>query len=133
MINHINENYRRHIITIEDPIEYVHEHKKSIIEQKEVGRDVPNYETALAGAMRQAPHVILFGEMRVRREVEMALTLAETGHLVFSTMHTRSAAQTISRIVDIFSESEKDQVRIQLADALAAVFSQRLLRNMSGS
>ncbi|MCH8519099.1 Flp pilus assembly complex ATPase component TadA, partial [Candidatus Gracilibacteria bacterium] len=74
-----------------------------------------------------------FGEMRVRREVEMALTLAETGHLVFSTMHTRSAAQTISRIVDIFNESEKEQVRIQLADALAAVFSQRLLRNMSGS
>ena len=81
--------------------------------------------------MRQAPHVILFGEMRVRREVEMALTLAETGHLVFSTMHTRSAAQTISRIVDIFNESEKDQVRMQLADALSAVFSQRLLSNIS--
>ncbi len=133
MINYINENYRRHIITIEDPIEYVHEHKKSIIEQKEVGRDVPNYETALAGAMRQAPHVILFGEMRVRKEVEMALTLAETGHLVFSTMHTRSAAQTISRIVDIFNESEKDQVRMQLSDALAGVFSQRLLKHIDGT
>ena len=133
MINYINENYRKHIITIEDPIEYVHHHKKSIIEQKEIGRDVPNYEIALAGAMRQAPHVILFGEMRVRREVEMALTLAETWHLVFSTMHTRSAAQTISRIVDIFNESEKDQVRMQLADALAAVFSQRLLKNISGT
>lgn len=133
MIDYINTNTRRHIITIEDPIEYVHEHKKSIIEQKEVGRDVPNYETALAGAMRQAPHVILFGEMRVRREVEMALTLAETGHLVFSTMHTRSAAQTVSRIIDIFNESEKDQVRMQLADALAAVFSQRLLKHIDGT
>jgi len=133
MINFINENYRKHIITIEDPIEYVHKHKKSIIEQKEVGRDVPNYETALSGAMRQAPHVILFGEMRVRREVEMALTLAETGHLVFSTMHTRSAAQTISRIVDIFNETEKDQIRMQLADALAWVFSQRLLKHIDGT
>ena len=133
MINHINENYRRHIITIEDPVEYVHCHKKSIIEQKEVGRDVPDYQTALAWAMRQAPHVILFGEMRVRREVEMALTLAETWHLVFSTMHTRSAAQTISRIVDIFNESEKEQVRMQVADALAAVFSQRLLKNIQGN
>ena len=133
MINYINQNYRRHIITIEDPIEYVHTHKKSIIEQKEVGRDVPDYQTALAWAMRQAPHVILFWEMRVRREVEMALTLAETWHLVFSTMHTRSAAQTISRIVDIFNESEKEQVRMQLADALAAVFSQRLLKNVHGN
>lgn len=102
MINYINENYKKHIITIEDPVEYMHEHKKSIIEQKEVGRDVPDYETALIGAMRQAPQVILFGEMRSRKEVEIALTLAETGHLVLSTMHTRSAAQTISRIVDIF-------------------------------
>ena len=133
MINYINENYRRHIITIEDPVEYIHVHKKSIIEQKEVGRDVPNYETALAWAMRQAPHVILFWEMRVRREVEMALTLAETWHLVLSTMHTRSAAQTISRIVDIFGASEKAQVRLQLADALVAVFSQRLLKNIWGN
>jgi len=132
MINHINENYRRHVITIEDPIEYVHEHKMSIIEQKEVGRDVPDYQVALSWAMRQAPHVILFWEMRVRKEVEMALTLAETWHLVFSTMHTRSAAQTISRIVDIFNDSERDQVRIQLSDALAWIFSQRLLRNANG-
>ena len=133
MINFINENYKKHIITIEDPIEYMHEHKQSIIEQKEVGRDVPNYKTALLWAMRQAPQVILFGEMRSREEVEMALTLAETGHLVFSTMHTRSAAQTISRIVDIFWEGEKDQVRMQLSDALAAVFSQRLLTLADGT
>lgn len=133
MINFINENYKKHIITIEDPIEYIHEHKKSIIEQKEVWRDVPDYETALIGAMRQAPQVILFWEMRNRREVEMALTLAETGHLVFSTLHTRSAAQTISRVIDIFSEGEKEQVRMQLSDALVAVFSQRLLKKVDGT
>ncbi len=133
MINFINTNYKKHIITIEDPIEYVHKHKKSIVEQKEVGKDVPNYETALIGAMRQAPQVILFGEMRSKQEVEMALTLAETGHLVFSTLHTRSAAQTISRIIDIFSEGEKDQVRMQLSDALVAVFSQRLLTKIDGT
>lgn len=133
MINFINNNYTKHIITIEDPIEYIHQHNKSIIEQKEVGRDVPDYKTALMGAMRQAPQVILFGEMRTKTEVEMALTLAETGHLVFSTMHTRSAAQTVSRIVDIFSESEKEQVRMQLADALAAIFSQRLLTLADGT
>lgn len=133
MINYINENYKKHIITIEDPIEYVHKHKKSIIEQKEVGKDVPDYETALIGAMRQAPQIILFWEMRSKKEVEMALTLAETGHLVFSTLHTRSASQTISRIIDIFSDSEKDQVRMQLSDALVAVFSQRLLKKIDGT
>ncbi len=133
MINFINENYKKHIITIEDPIEYIHKHKKSIIEQKEVWRDVPDYETALIWAMRQAPQVILFWEMRNRREVEMALTLAETGHLVFSTLHTRSASQTISRIIDIFSEGEKEQVRMQLSDALVAVFSQRLLKKVDGT
>ncbi len=133
MINFINENYKKHIITIEDPIEYIHAHKKSIIEQKEVWRDVPDYETALIGAMRQAPQVILFWEMRNRKEVEMALTLAETWHLVFSTLHTRSASQTISRIIDIFSEWEKEQVRMQLSDALVAVFSQRLLKKIDGT
>lgn len=133
MINHINENYSKHIITIEDPIEYIHAHKKSIVEQKEVWRDVPDYETALVGAMRQAPQVILFWEMRSKKEVEMALTLAETWHLVFSTLHTRSAAQTISRVIDIFSDSEKEQVRMQLSDALVAVFSQRLLKMTDGT
>ena len=133
MINFINEHYAKHIITIEDPIEYVHVHKKSIVEQKEVGKDVPDYETALIGAMRQAPQIILFWEMRNKKEVEMALTLAETGHLVFSTLHTRSAAQTISRVIDIFSDSEKEQVRMQLSDALVAVFSQRLLKMVDGT
>lgn len=133
MINHINQNYKKHIITIEDPVEYLHKHKKSIIEQKEIGRDVPDYTTALIGAMRQNPQVILFGEMRNRQEMEMALTLAETGHLVLSTLHTRSASQTISRIIDTFQETERAQIRLQLADALVAVFSQRLLVRQDGT
>lgn len=133
MINYVNENYNKHIITIEDPIEYLHKHKKSVMEQKEIGRDVPDYATALIGAMRQNPQVILFGEMRNRLEIENALTLAETGHLVLSTLHTRSAAQTISRIIDTFQETEREQVRLQLADSLIAVFSQRLLVLQDGT
>lgn len=133
MINYINQNYRKHIITIEDPVEYLHKHKKSIIEQKEIGKDVPDYTTALIWAMRQNPQVILFGEMRNRKEIEMALTLAETGHLVFSTLHTRSAAQTISRIIDTFQDTERAQIRLQLADALVAIFSQRLLVLQDGT
>ncbi len=133
MVDYINENYRRHIITIEDPVEYLHPHKKSIVDQKEVGKDIPDYTTALIGAMRQNPQVILFWEMRNREEIEMALTLAETWHLVFSTLHTRSAGQTISRIIDTFQESEREQVRLQLADAMVAIFSQRLLVMQDGS
>nr|MDD3720768.1 PilT/PilU family type 4a pilus ATPase [Candidatus Gracilibacteria bacterium] len=133
MINHINENLNRHIITIEDPIEYVHEHKRSIIEQKEIGKDVPSYASALMGAMRQNPHVILFGEMRTREEIEMGLTLAETGHLVFSSLHTRNAYQTITRIIDSFDGPEQTQIRLQLAESLVAVFSQRLLKKTDGT
>ena len=133
MINEINTNYSKHIITIEDPIEYIHPHKKSIVEQKEIGRDVPNYNTALIGAMRQNPQVILFGEMRDREEIEMALKLAETGHLVFSTLHTRSAHQTISRIIDSFPAAQQNQIRLQLADSVVGVFSQRLLKKGDGS
>ncbi|MFA6090302.1 MAG: PilT/PilU family type 4a pilus ATPase [Candidatus Gracilibacteria bacterium] len=133
MINEINTNYAKHIITIEDPIEYIHGHKKSIMEQKEIGRDVPDYNTALIGAMRQNPQVILFGEMRDMHEIEMALKLAETGHLVFSTLHTRSAYQTISRIIDAFPSGQQNQIRLQLADTLVAVFSQRLLKKSDGT
>lgn len=128
MIDYINTNYEKHIITIEDPIEYVHSHKKSIIEHKEVWRDVPNYNIALKWAMRQNPQVILFGEMRDREEIEMALTLAETGHIVFSTLHTKSASQTISRIIDSFPADNQNQIRLWLADSLVAIFSQRLLK-----
>lgn len=128
MIDYINTNYSRHIITIEDPIEYVHKHKKSIIEHKEVWKDVPNYEIALMWTMRQNPQVIMFWEMRSKDEMEIALRLAETGHVVFSTLHTRSAYQTITRILDSFNWDDKSQIRLQLADALIAVFSQRLLK-----
>lgn len=133
MINEINANQAKHIITIEDPIEYVHPHKASIVEQKEIGKDVPDYNTALIWAMRQNPQVILFWEMRNTEEIEMALTLAETWHLVFSTLHTRSAYQTISRIIDSFPAAQQNQVRLQLADTLAWVFSQRLLRKSDWS
>ncbi len=128
MINHINENYNRHIITIEDPIEYIHQHKRSIIEQKEIWRDVLNYSSALMWAMRQNPQVILFWEMRTKEEIEMWLTLAETGHLVFSSLHTRNAYQSITRIIDSFSWPEQTQIRLQLAESLVAIFSQRLLK-----
>ena len=133
MINYINENYKKHIITIEDPIEYVHTSKKSIIEHKEIWKDVPDYKTALMWAMRQAPNVIFFWEMRTREEMEMALTLSETWHLVLSTLHTRWAYQTITRIMDSFDWPAKNQVRMQLADALVAVFSQRLLKSRDGT
>lgn len=133
MIDYINSNYKKHIITIEDPIEYVHTHKKSIIEHKEIWRDVPDYNTALIWAMRQNPQVIMFWEMRNRNEMEMALRLAETWHVVFSTLHTRSAYQTITRILDSFSWEDKNQIRMQLADSLIAVFSQRLLSSQDGT
>ncbi len=133
MINEINTHQAKHIITIEDPIEYIHPHKKSIVEQKEIGRDVPDYGTALIGAMRQNPQVILFWEMRNTLEIEMALKLAETGHLVFSTLHTRSAYQTVSRVIDAFPAEQQNQVRLQLADTLIGVFSQRLLKKADGS
>jgi len=130
MIDYINENYNKHIITIEDPIEYIHKHKKSIIEHKEVWRDVPNYETALLWAMRQNPQVIMFWEMRTKAQMEMALTLSETWHIVFTTLHTRWAYQTITRILDSFTWPEKNQVQMQLADSLVAIFSQRLLKTI---
>lgn len=133
MINHINQNSNKHIITIEDPVEYLHPHARSIVEQKEIWKDVPDYKTALAWAMRQNPQIILFWEMRTTEEIEMALTLAETWHLVFSTLHTRSAYQTISRIIDSFEAWQQNQVRLQLADSLVAVFSQRLLKASDGS
>ena len=133
MIDFINSNYTKHIITIEDPIEYVHPHKQSIIEHKEIWRDLPDYETWLIWAMRQNPQVILFGEMRNKEEMEMALRLSETGHLVSSTLHTRSAYQTITRILDSFNWEDKNQIRMQLADSLVAVFSQRLLKTQDGT
>ncbi len=132
MIDFINQNYTKHIITIEDPVEYRHPHKKCIVEQKEIGNDVPDYKTALIWAMRQNPQVLLFWEMRSPEEIEMALTLAETGHLVFSTLHTKSATQTISRVIDAFPWERQNQVRLQMAESLVRVFSQRLLKRHDG-
>lgn len=133
MIDYINENYNKHIITIEDPIEYVHPHKMSIIEHKEIWRDLPDFQTWLIWAMRQNPQVIMFWEMRNQTEMEMALRLSETWHVVFSTLHTRSAYQTITRILDSFSWEDKNQIRMQLADSLVAIFSQRLLKTNDGT
>src|SRR5687768_16204156 len=126
MINWINENYDRHIITMEDPIEYYHPHKKSIVVQREVGTDVPNFSEALRRALRQDPDVMLVGEMRDLATISSAITAAETGHLVFGTLHTSGAASTINRIIDAFPTDQQEQVRVQLAGNLIAVLSQAL-------
>jgi twitching motility protein PilT len=126
MINYINENFDRHIITMEDPIEYYHPHKKSIVVQREIGVDVPNFSEALRRALRQDPDVMLVGEMRDLATISSAITAAETGHLVFGTLHTSGAASTINRIVDAFPTDQQEQIRVQLANNLIAVLSQAL-------
>ncbi len=127
MINFINTNLDRHIITIEDPVEYYHSHKKSLVSQREVGIDVPNFAEALRRSLRQDPDVILVGELRDLETIESALRAAETGHLVFGTLHTNSAQGTVTRIVDQFPVDQQEQVRIQLADSLLSVLSQTLI------
>jgi twitching motility protein PilT len=126
MVNYINENFDRHIITIEEPIEYYHPHKKSIINQREVGVDVPSFSEALKRVLRMDPDVILVGELRDLETIEAAVRAAETGHLVFSTVHTTSAAGTITRMIDVFPVSQQEQIRIQLSSNLIAVLSQAL-------
>lgn len=123
----INQNRACHIITLEDPIEYLHRHKKSIVDQREIGIDSKSYAMALRAALRQAPDVILIGEMRDYETISIALTAAETGHLVFSTLHTVGAAKTVDRIVDIFPPGQQQQVRVQLSTVLQAVVSQQLI------
>lgn len=132
MINRINKNRAEHIVTIEDPIEYVYVEEKSLIDQREVGIDTKNFEVALTAALRQDVDVILVGEMRNPETIAAAVTAAETGHLVFSTLHTNDAAQTINRIVDSFPGGQQSQIRVQLASSLIAVFSQRLIPHISG-
>ncbi|MCC7389585.1 MAG: type IV pilus twitching motility protein PilT [Phycisphaerales bacterium] len=127
MLDYININYDRHIITMEDPIEYYHNHKKAIVNQREVGNDVPSFSEALRRALRQDPDVILVGEMRDLETIEAAIRAAETGHLVFATLHTNGAAKTIDRVVDAFPVTQQNQVRVQLSTALIAVLSQQLL------
>lgn len=131
MVNYINENREGHIITIEDPIEYYHEHKRCIVTQREVGTDVPSFAEAIKRALRQDPDVILVGEMRDLETIEAAVTAAETGHLVFGTLHTTGAARTVDRIVDAFPANMKDQIRTQLASSIIAVLSQVLCRRVT--
>ncbi len=127
MINYVNEHYDRHIITVEEPIEYYHPHKQSMVNQRELGSDVPTYEEAIRRALRADPDVIFVGEMRDTETMAAAIRAAETGHLVFSTLHTTGAAGTVNRIVDAFPVAQKDMIRIQLAGSLMAVVSQTLI------
>ena len=132
MINHINENDHAHILTVEDPIEFVHESKKCLINQREVGPHTLSFSNALRSALREDPDVILVGEMRDLETIRLALTGAETGHLVFGTLHTSSAAKTIDRVVDVFPAAEKEMVRSMLSESLRAVISQTLLKTKDG-
>lgn len=127
MIDHINSTRAEHILTIEDPIEFVHTSKRSIIHQRELGQDTRSFNNALRAALREDPDVILVGEMRDLETISLALTAAETGHLVMGTLHTSSASSTVDRIVDVFESSQQQQIRIQLSSSLIAVFSQTLL------
>ncbi len=132
MVNLINQRRAEHIVTIEDPIEYVYQEEKALIDQREIGIDSKSFESALNAAFRQDVDVILVGEMRNKETIGAAVTAAETGHLVFSTLHTNDAAQTISRIVDTFPGSQQDQIRVQLAGSLIGIFSQRLIPRIEG-
>ncbi|ACJ33006.1 Tfp pilus assembly protein, pilus retraction ATPase PilT [Anoxybacillus flavithermus WK1] len=126
MIDYMNKTMRKHIITLEDPIEYVHKHGSCVIDQREVGTDTNNFANGLRAALRQDPDVILVGEMRDLETIQTAITAAETGHLVFGTLHTSSAPATIDRIIDVFQPEQQTQIRIQLATVLVAIISQRL-------
>ncbi|GAA0697755.1 type IV pilus twitching motility protein PilT [Marinobacterium maritimum] len=132
MIDYVNETRSDHILTIEDPIEFVHESKKCLINQREVHRDTLSFSNALRSALREDPDVILVGEMRDLETIRLALTAAETGHLVFGTLHTTSAAKTIDRIIDVFPAAEKDMVRSMLSESLQGVISQTLLKRVKG-
>jgi twitching motility protein PilT len=126
MINFINDNYDRHIITLEDPIEYYHQHKKSLVNQREIGVDVGDFKEGIRRALRMAPDVILVGEMRDLETIHAAIEAAETGHVVFGTLHTNSASATVNRIIDVFPKDQQDQIRTQLSTALIGVLSQTL-------
>lgn len=133
MIDHINQTKNAHVITLEDPIEFLHRHNKSVVTQREIGIDTESYASALRAVLRQTPDVILVGEMRDYETIKTALTAAETGHLVISTLHTVGAANTIDRIIDIFPPNQQQQVRVQLSSVLKAVVSQQLIPTLDGS
>ena len=132
MVNHVNENEYGHVLTIEDPIEFLHESKKCLINQREVGPHTLSFSNALRAALREDPDYILVGEMRDLETIRLALTAAETGHLVFGTLHTSSAAKTMDRIIDVFPAAEKDMVRAMLSESIVAVISQTLLKTKDG-
>jgi len=132
MVDHINQTRYEHILTVEDPIEFVHNSQKSLINQREVHRDTQSFSNALRSALREDPDIILVGEMRDLETIRLALTAAETGHLVFGTLHTTSAAKTIDRIIDVFPSAEKDMIRSMLSESLQAVISQTLLKKVGG-
>ena len=132
MVNHLNESEYGHVLTVEDPIEFVHESKKCLINQREVGPHTLSFANALRSALREDPDYILVGEMRDLETIRLALTAAETGHLVFGTLHTSSAAKTIDRIIDVFPAAEKDMVRAMLSESLVSVISQTLLKTKDG-
>src|SRR5262245_60331451 len=127
MINWLNENYDRHIITLEDPIEYYHTHKKSTVNQREIGVDVPDFKEGIKRALRMDPDIILVGEMRDLETIHAAIEAAETGHVVFGTLHTNGASSTVNRIIDVFPKDQQDQIRTQLSTALIGVLSQTLM------
>lgn len=132
MINHINENHAKHILTVEDPVEFYHPSKRSLVNHREVGNDTRSFARALKSALREDPDVILVGEMRDHETISLALTAAETGHLVFGTLHSNSAAKTIDRIIDVFPAAEKEMVRSMLSGSLQGVVTQQLLRTLEG-
>lgn len=132
IVDYINRNHNKHILTIEDPIEFVHTNNKCLINQREVHRDTHSFQNALRSALREDPDVILVGEMRDKETISLALTAAETGHLVFATLHTSSAAKTIDRIIDVFPGSDKDMVRSMLSESLSSVIAQKLLKRNGG-
>lgn len=132
IVNKINETRACHILTIEDPVEYVHFHKTSAVSQREVGLDSPSFDRALRSALREDPDVLLIGEMRDIDSIQIALTMAETGHLVFATLHTNDAPQAIDRIIDVFPAWRQEQTRVQLASSLAAIIAQRLIPRIDG-
>lgn len=132
ILNEINEKQAKHIITVEDPIEFVHENKKSMIEQREISTHTANFQKALRAAMRENPDVIMIGEMRDLETISLAITAAETGHLVFGTMHTSGAAKSVDRIIDAFPPNQQNQIRMQLAESLKAVIWQNLIKTKDG-
>ncbi|HYW79171.1 MAG TPA: type IV pilus twitching motility protein PilT, partial [Thermoguttaceae bacterium] len=131
-VDYLNQHVDHHIITIEDPIEFYHPHKKSTVNQREVGIDVPNFAEAIRRALRQDPDVILVGELRDLETIEAAITAAETGHVVFGTLHTSSAAGTINRIIDVFPTTQQEQIRTQLSEAIIGILAQQLLPRIGG-